>query len=63
MQRSLALRGAQAVGSSDLLCSMEPAALTNEPTSGAKEKPQGKKGQGGNSLMLEAALLFSKLSF
>lgn len=63
MQRSLVLRGAQAGGSSDLLCSMEPAALTNEPTSGAKEKHQGKKGQGDNSLMLEAASLFPKLSF
>lgn len=59
---SLALRGAQAGGSSDLLCSMEPAALANVPSSGAKEKHQGKRGQGRNNLMLEAASLFPKLS-
>lgn len=42
---------------------MEPAALANVPTSGVKEKLQGKRGQGGYSLMLEAASLFPKLSF
>lgn len=63
LARSLALRGTQAGGSSDLLCSMEPVALVNVPAGGAKEKHQGKRGQGGNSLMLGVASLFPKLSF
>ena len=59
---SLALRGAREGGSSShLLCGMLPAAPSKVPTGGVKEeKHQGRTGEGGNSLLLEAASLFPK---
>lgn len=61
---SLALQSAQEGGSSDLLCGIQRAALSKVPTGGMKEeKHQGKQGEGGNSLVMDAASLFAKLSF